>query len=91
MQVEGMNRHPEQQLRGEIKSEFTRFIQEFRNSQGDKKYEIDAGNLINTGKHHLMFSFRDLLHHNQELASLIFENYYKFEPIINEALTQFMH
>jgi len=32
----------------------------------------------------------DLIHHNHELASLIFGEYYKFEPIINEALTQFM-
>lgn len=32
----------------------------------------------------------DLIHHNHELANLIFGEYYKFEPIINEALTQFM-
>lgn len=37
-----------------------------------------------------MFSFRDLIHHNSDLARFIFDEYYKFEPVINEALTQFM-
>lgn len=37
-----------------------------------------------------MFSFRDLLYHNADLAKFIFDEYYKYEPVINEALTQFM-
>ena len=45
--------------------------------------------IINSS-HHIMFSFRDLLHHNSELAKFIFDDYYKYEPAINEALTQFM-
>lgn len=82
---------PEQGLRNEIKKEFTTFIQDFRDSSGDLKYENAARVAFNANKHHIMFSFRDLLHHNGELATIIFSDYYKYEPIINEALTQFMH
>lgn len=51
---------------------------------------IAARNAINNGSHHIVFSFRELIYHNSELAKLIFDEYYKYEPVINEALTQFM-
>lgn len=47
--------------------------------------------LINLSKHTLQFSFKDLLHHNTEMAQVIFSEYYKYEPIINEALTNYMN
>ncbi len=85
-----MSKLPEHALRSDVKKEFTAFIQDFRDSNGDRKYELAARDAINNSKHHIVFGFLDLIHHNQELASLIFSEYYKFEPIINEALTQYM-
>ena len=91
MQIETMNKMPEQGLRNEMKTEFTAFIQDFRDADGERKYENAAKAALNGSKHYIMFSFRDLLHHNGELANIIFTDFYKYEPIINEALTQFMH
>ena len=78
MQIEGLAKLPEHLLRSDVKREFTAFIQEFKDENGHKKYEEAARNAINYCKHLIMFSFKDLLHHNNELASLIFGEYYKF-------------
>jgi hypothetical protein len=86
MQIEVGSKLPEQVLRNDIKSEFTGFIQSFRDTNGDHKYKNLARNVINNSKHTMIFSFRDLMYHNQELATLIFNEYYKYEPIINSAL-----
>jgi DNA replicative helicase MCM subunit Mcm2 (Cdc46/Mcm family) len=91
MQTEAIHKMPEQNLRNEIKTEFTKFIQQFRDNNGEYKYEQAAKGAITSGRHHIMFSFKDLLHHNSELSSIIFADYYKYESIINEALTQYMH
>ena len=91
MQIENISKLPETNLRQEIKREFTTFIQDFRDENGNRKYEQAAKVAIHSSKHHIMFAFRDLLHHNGELSTLIFSEFYKYEPIINEALTQFMH
>lgn len=73
-----------------MKKEFTAFIQEFRDGEGNQKYIAAAKNAIINNRHYLIFHFKDLLHHNQELANLIYYEYYKYEPIINDALTQYM-
>jgi hypothetical protein len=78
MQIEGLAKLPEHVLRSDVKREFTTFIQEFRDPYGVKKYEEAAKNAVNNSKHHIMFSFMDLIHHNHELANLIFGEYYKF-------------
>lgn len=69
---------PEHTLRNDMKREFTSFIQEFRDPNGELKYELAAKNALNNTRHTIMFGFRDLMHHNSELASLIFAEYYKY-------------
>lgn len=49
-----------------------------------------ARNALNNSKKHIVFTFMDLIHHNNDLASLIYHEFYKYEPIINEALTLYM-
>jgi DNA replicative helicase MCM subunit Mcm2 (Cdc46/Mcm family) len=49
-----------------------------------------ARTAIQNTSHHVLFVFRDLVNYNQQLANLIFDEYYKYEPVLNEALTQFM-
>ena len=78
MQIEDHRIETEQNYREEIKKEFTTFIQSFRDSNGDFKYEVAARNAINASKHHIVFSFKDLLHHSNELANVIFQEYYKY-------------
>lgn len=89
MHIEGENKLPEQALRNAVKEGFTDFIQKWMEN-GEAKYLNAAKNAINNCSHHIVFSFRDLIHHNADLAGCIFGDYYKFEPVINEALTQFM-
>jgi DNA replication licensing factor MCM6 len=92
MQVEALAKLPETEIRNNIKKEFTNFIQTFvADNETETKYERKARDIINAAKHHIVFGFKDLLHYNSELAALIFSEYYKFEPIINEAFTQYMH
>lgn len=86
---EGENKTQEQSLRSAIKREFTEFIQNWKEN-GEAKYLLAAKNAIINASHHIVFSFKDLLHHNSDLAKFIFDEYYKYEPVINEALTQFM-
>ncbi len=88
--MDGFTKMPEQSLRNEVKKEFTAFIQDFRDAEGNQKYVLGARNAIVNSRHHLVFHFLDLMHHNQELANLIFNEYYKYEPIINDSLTQYM-
>lgn len=77
MHIEGENKTQDQSLRSAIKREFTEFIQNWREN-GEQKYLIAAKNAIINASHHIMFSFRDLLHHNSDLAKFIFDEYYKY-------------
>ena len=86
---EGISKMPEHMMRNDIKKEFTTFIQDFQEN-GEYKYRVAAKIALNNSKHHIVFSFRDLMHHNAELAGIIFTEYYRYEPIINEALTTYM-
>ena len=74
---EGEVRLTEVELRNAIKREFTQFIQNWKEN-GEPKYINAARNAINNSSHHIVFSFRDLLHHNNELAKAIFDEYYKW-------------
>ena len=78
-------------MKESLKKEFTNFINEFRDERGEKKYRQLAHHAINNNKKIVVFGFKDLIYHNNELATLIFNEYYKYESIINAALTQYMH
>lgn len=90
MQMEGANKNPEQQIRSEVMRAFTTFMQQWPLDQAEKKYKNQAKNAIHNAQHHIIFSFTDLMHYNSQLATLIFDEYYKYESALNEALTQFM-
>lgn len=90
MNSEGISKMPEHMMRNDIKKEFTMFIQDFQDERGEYKYRLAAKDALNNIKHHIVFSFRDLMHYNSELSAIIFNEYYRFEPIINEALTTYM-
>jgi hypothetical protein len=59
-------------LRSAVKREFTEFIQNWQEN-GVAKYREAARMAIVNSSHHIMFSFRDLLHHNADLAKFIFD------------------
>ena len=46
--------------------------------------------MANTTSRLLVIGFRDFNAHNPDLANMIFNEYYKYEPVLNEALTDFM-
>ena len=79
----------ELQLRNAVKREFTSFIQNWK-EDGKSKYLEAARQAFNNSRRHILFCFKDLLIHNNQLATLIFNEYYKYEPVINQALTEFM-
>ena len=82
----------EQVVRGDVMREFTKFIQTYPDptNEGRPKYIPRAKYAIQNGKHHIEFELNDLLTYNADLAKLIFDEYYRYEPVINEALTHFM-
>ena len=79
----------ELQLRNAVKREFTSFIQNWK-EDGKQKYLEAARDAFNNSRRHILFCFKDLLIHSNQLANLIFNEYYKYEPVINQALTEFM-
>lgn len=38
----------------------------------------------------LVINNQDFINFDENVAQVVFENYYKYEPILNEAFTQFM-
>ena len=38
----------------------------------------------------LVIGHQDFVNYDPSMAQVVFENYYKYEPILNEAFTQFM-
>lgn len=73
-----------------IQKEFTTFIQTFQD-KGVFKYKRQAEIAINNGRRTLLISLSDFLNYNHELAGTVFDEYYKYEPYLNQALTEFMH
>ena len=43
--------------------------------------------MLDAGKHQLVIDYQDFISFNCELANLIFDEYYKYEPMLNQALT----
>jgi DNA replicative helicase MCM subunit Mcm2 (Cdc46/Mcm family) len=85
MQSDELNRMS-QTIISDIKREFIRFLQEF----GDRKYITMGESILDSGKHLIVISYQDFITHNSELASTIFEEYYRYEPHLNDAFTHLM-
>ena len=47
--------------------------------------------IANQGKHTLTISYSDFLNFNSEVALEVYSCYYKYEPHLNQALTEWMH
>jgi len=73
-----------------IRKEFTNFIQGFQQG-GTHKYKRQAETIVNQGKHTMTINYSDFLNYNTDLASAVFNEYYKYEPHLNQALTEWMH
>ena len=73
----------------DIKRSFTAFLQTFE-QDGLKKYLNLIDKMSNNSSHLLIISFQDFTSYNPDLATLIFSEYQKYEPILNEALTTYM-
>ena len=76
----------------DIMKEFITFIQTFEDplNEGQLKYPPRAKDAILNSKRHVDFDFKDVVAYNSDLAKHIFDDYYRYEPVINEALTHFM-
>lgn len=46
--------------------------------------------MINNNRHTMVISFHDFMRFSPDMAQLVFTEYYKYEPTLNEALTTFM-
>ena len=81
----------EQVVKADVMREFTQFIQTYPDETGEKsKYLPIAKEAIINSKRHIEFGLKDLMAYNTDLAKLIFDEYDRYEPVINEALTHFM-
>ena len=47
--------------------------------------------IANQGKHTLTISYSDFLNFHSEVALEVFSSYYKYEPHLNQTLTEWMH
>lgn len=55
----------------------------------DSKYMKAIRSLFSTGNRLLVIAYEDLVYFSLEFANLIFDEYYKYEPLLSQALTQF--
>lgn len=80
----------ETKLIKDIRTRFTNFIQSWQD-EGVHKYKRLSEQMINNGRHTLVISLADFLKYDLYLAQTLFNEYYKYEPILNQAVTEFMH
>ena len=76
----------EMNLARNIRKDFTNFIQNFQD-KGVFKYKRQAQIAINNGRRNLLISLTDFVNYNNELAGAVFDEYYKYQPHLNQALT----
>jgi len=77
-------------LHNTIKREFTNFLQSTE-SEGKKKYIELIERMLNNSEHLLTVCLLEFHHFNPEICEVITNSYYRFEPVLNEAFTDFMH
>ncbi|XP_041056013.1 DNA replication licensing factor MCM6 isoform X1 [Carcharodon carcharias] len=68
---------------------FQDFLEEFQNSDGEVKYLHDAEELIRPERNTLAVSFVDLEQYNQQLATIVQEEYYRVYPHLCRAVRNF--
>ncbi|NP_989393.1 zygotic DNA replication licensing factor mcm6 [Xenopus tropicalis] len=68
---------------------FQDFLEEFRGSDGELKYQSDAEELIRPERNTLLVSFIDLEQFNQQLATTIQEEFYRVYPYLCRAVKAF--
>ncbi|KAI5613731.1 DNA replication licensing factor MCM6, partial [Silurus asotus] len=68
---------------------FQAFLEEFQNTDGEVKYLRDAEELIRPERNTLLVSFTDLEGFNQELATIIQEEFYRIYPYLCRAVRNF--
>nr|AAC41267.1 zygotic DNA replication factor MCM6b [Xenopus laevis] len=68
---------------------FQDFLEEFRGSDGELKYQSDAEELIRPERNTLLVSFVDLEQFNQQLATTIQEEFYRVYPYLCRAVKAF--
>ena len=73
MDIDDLNRIS-QSIIGDIKREFTRFIQDYE----QKKYVRLCEAILDEGKHLLIVGHQDLIGFSPDLANTIFEDYYRY-------------
>lgn len=78
-------------IMGDIKREFTHFLQNFEersSTSSEPKYLKMIKQMIEKSKHLLVIQRHDLITFNNELANCLFDEFYKYEALVNATLTQ---
>ncbi|TTI92377.1 Zygotic DNA replication licensing factor mcm6-B [Bagarius yarrelli] len=87
--VENAGQTVKDELAEKCQKLFQAFLEEFQNSDGELKYLRDAEELIRPERNTLLVSFTDLEGFNQELATIIQEEFYRIYPYLCRAVRTF--
>ncbi|KAF4080249.1 hypothetical protein AMELA_G00168360 [Ameiurus melas] len=87
--VENAGQMVKDELAEKCQKLFQAFLEEFQNSDGELKYLRDTEELIRPERNTLLVSFTDLEGFNQELATIIQEEFYRIYPYLCRAVRNF--
>ena len=82
-------RNTQQNYYEDLKTKFVYFLNSFQKN-GRPIYRLKAEELLQRSQHLLVVSSIDLMAFSTEMWDALSEDYYRLEPHLNEALTNFM-
>ena len=87
-----LHHHPpsQQKLEGDVKKCFLHFLQNHLDEKNNLKYVQKGRKMIEEGIHLMVVSTNEFMIYDDGLASVVFEEYYRYERVINLALSSFM-